>query len=108
MHSKKTDTYQYLSPNSCHPKNRAKNTPIGVAERIRRNCKDTNSSYLMKSGHSEKDIDKSFCQRATIPRRETLKKKSNRKHNSKIKTITEYEPSLINIYSVWRKDNHLL
>ena len=40
-------------------------------------------AYLMKSGHSEKDIGKSFCQRATIPRRETLKKKSNRKHNKK-------------------------
>ena len=62
----------------------------------------------MKSGHSEKDIDKPFCQRATIPRRETLKKKSNRKHNNKIKFITEYEPYLPNIYSSWRKNNHLL
>ena len=62
----------------------------------------------MKSGHSEKDIDKSFCQRATIPRRETLKKKSNRKHNNKIKFITEYEPSLPNIYGTWRKNNLLL
>ena len=57
----------------------------------------------MKSGHSEKDIDKAFCKRATITRRETLKKKSNRKKNTKIKLITEYEPSLPNIYSIWRK-----
>ena len=53
-------------------------------------------------------LPKSFCQRATIPRRETLKKKSNRKHNNKIKFITEYEPSLPNIYGTWRKNNHLL
>ena len=65
-------------------------------------------AYLMKSRHSEKDIDKAFCKRATIPRRETLKKKSNRKQNNKIKFITEYEPFLPNIYSIWRKTNHLL
>ena len=62
----------------------------------------------MKSEHSEKDIDKAFCKRATIPRRDTLKKRSNRKQDIKIKFITEYEPSLHNIYSVWRKTNHLL
>ena len=39
----------------------------------------------MKSGYSEKTIDKVFCKRATIPRRETLKKKSNGKQNNKIK-----------------------
>ena len=43
----------------------------------------------MKSGHSEKDVDKIFGQTATIPRRETLKKKSNRKQNNKIKFLTE-------------------
>ena len=60
----------------------------------------------MKSGHSEKD--KAFCKRATIPTRETLKKKSNRKQNNKIKFMADYEPSLPNIYSIWRKTNHLL
>ena len=37
---KKTDTHQYLSPNSCHPKNQTKIIPIRVADRIRRNCSD--------------------------------------------------------------------
>ena len=37
-----------------------------------------------------------------------MEKKSNRKENNKIKFITEYEPSLPNIYSTWRKTNHLL
>ena len=121
MHSKKMETHQYISPNSCHPKNQSKNIPIEVANRIRRNCSDNiinditykkrlieYKAYLMKSGHSEKDIDKSFSQRATMPRRETLKKKSNRKHNIQIKFIIEYEPSLPNIYRIWRKNNHLL
>ena len=37
-----------------------------------------------------------------------MKKKSNRKQKSNIKFITEYEPFLPNIYSIWRKTNHLL
>ena len=37
-----------------------------------------------------------------------MKKKPNRKQNNKIKFITEYETSLPNIYSIWRKTNHLL
>ena len=40
MYSKKTDTHQYLNPNSCHPKNQTKSIPIVVADRIRRNCSD--------------------------------------------------------------------
>ena len=83
---------RYLSPNSCHPKNQTKNVLIGVADRIRRDYSDNIINdityriraieykvYLMKSGYSEKDIDKAFSKRKTIPRRETLKKKSNRK-----------------------------
>ena len=89
--------------------------PIGVTDRIRRNCSDNiinditykkrlieHKAYLIKFGHSEKDIDKSFCQRATIPRTETLKKKSNRKHNNKINFITKYEPSL-KIFTAYEK-----
>ena len=76
MYSKKADTHQYLNPNSCHPKNQTKSIPIGVADRIRRNCSDNvvndvtyrerlieYKAYLMKSGHTEKDIDNAFCNR---------------------------------------------
>ena len=56
----------------------------------------------------KKDIDKAFCKRVTIRRREILKKKSNRKQNKKIKLVTKSEPFLPNIYSIWRKTNYLL
>ena len=92
MYSKKSNTHHYISRNSCHPKNQTKSRYIGVADRLRRNCpyniindithKKTlieYKAYLVKSGHSEKDIDKAFSKRAIIPRREILKKKSNRK-----------------------------
>ena len=61
MHSKRTDTLQYLSPNS------TKNISIEVVDRIRRNCSDNiinnitykkrlieNKTYVMKSENSEK------------------------------------------------------
>ena len=91
-----------------------------MVERIRRNCSDNiindipykkrlieYKAYLMRSGHSEKDIDIDFCKRVTIPRRETLKKKLNRQENNKIKFVNEYEPSFLNIYSILRKTNQL-
>ena len=100
----KTDTHQYLSSNSCHRKNQTKNIPIGLADRMRRSCSNNiindityrkrlteYKPYLMKFGHSEKDIDQAFCKRPNIPRTVILKKKSNRKQNNKIKFITEYE-----------------
>ena len=122
IYSKKTDTHQYLNPKSCHPDSHTKNIPIGVADRIRRNCSDNiindqtykdrlleYKAYLIKSGHNENDINKAFCERSLIPRKETLKKKSRKIYDSnKIKFITEYEPSLPNIYNTWRKHSHLL
>ena len=116
IYSKKTDTHQYLNPNSCHPKSKIMSIPIGVADRVRRNCSDNvinGSTYrvrlteykacLMKSGHSEKDIDNAFCNRFLKNRRETFKKKTNKKRNDKIKFITEYETSLPDIYNIWQK-----
>ena len=32
----------------------------------------------------------------------------NKKHSNIVKFMTEYEPSLSNIYDIWRKTNHLL
>ena len=90
-----------------------------MADRIKRNCSDNinnityrkrlieNKTYLMKYGHNAKDIDKVFCKRAITSSTETLKKKSNRKRNNKIRFITAHEPSLPNIYNTWRKTNHL-
>ena len=92
--------------------------PIGVIDRIRRNCSNSiindityridsipsrlieYKAYPMKSAIREIDIDKSIDKRATISRNETLKKKSNTKQNNKTKFITEYEPPLLNMYNL--------
>ena len=67
MFSKKTDTHQNLSPNSCHPNHITKSIPITVAHRCRTNCSDRvkddklfkdaliqYKAYLLKSGYLEK------------------------------------------------------
>ena len=121
MYSKKSNAHHYISWNSCHPKNQTKSISIGLADRIRGNCSYNITNdithkmglieykvYLVKSGNSEKDIDKAFSKRATIPRREILKKKWKRKQNYEIKSVTEYELSLPHIYSLSRKTKHLL
>ena len=72
MYSKDTDTHQYLSPKSCHPVHITKNIPTTVAYRCRANCSDKikndvmfkealieYNAYLIKSGHDEKNADKS-------------------------------------------------
>ena len=41
-------------------------------------------------------------------RRETLKKKTNKNRNDEIKFITEYEPSLPDIYTIPQKNSHVL
>ena len=40
MHSKDTDTHQYLSPKSCHPDHIAENIPTTVVHKCRTNCSD--------------------------------------------------------------------
>ena len=40
MYSNDTDTYQYSSPNSCHPKHVTNNIPTTVVTRCRMNCSD--------------------------------------------------------------------
>ena len=38
LHTKPTDTHQYLLPSSCHPKHCSRNVPYSLALRIRRIC----------------------------------------------------------------------
>ena len=122
MYSKKTDTHQYLNPKSCHPRSQIDGIPIGVADRIRRNCSDNvendenfmkrlveYKAYLLKSGHDTNKIDRAFIKRASMKRSELLQKEK-RLNSFKNKTlfVTEFEPSFPNVHSVWRKHEHLL
>ena len=122
MYSKKTDTHQYVSPKSCHPKQQIEGIPIGVADRIRRNCSDNIAddrnfknrlveykAYLLKSGHDSRSIDNAFLKRASTKREDLLNKEKDRIETSSKKFfVTDYEPSFPSVYTVWRKNEHLL
>ena len=114
MYAKKTDTHQYLSPKSCHPRVNTQSIPYSVIHRIRRNCSDRAvndnkfrnqavmyKAFLMKSGHKESDIDNQFVKILTRKRenllveRSTNRKKKKRKHQ--IRFITDYEPKFPSI-----------
>ena len=90
MYSKNSDTYQYLSPKSCHPKHIAENIPAMVANRCRTNCsnsvkddqlfKDTIIQYkafLLKLWHDEDLIDKKFINYAIKNKRKNYLKKTS-------------------------------
>ena len=122
IYSKKTDTHQYLNPTSCHPHAQIDSIPIGVADRIRRNCSDNvdndknflkrlveYKAYLIKSGHDKKKIDKAFIKRATMKRADVLnRERRTRSVTNKTLFVVDFEPSFPDVYTVWRKHEHLL
>ena len=122
IYSKKTDTHQYLNPKSCHPENQVRAIPIGVADRIRRNCSDNveddknykkrlveYKAYLIKSGHDSDQVDRAFIKRASVKRNDILQKERKAKPiTNKTLFVTEYEPSFPSVNAVWRKHEHLI
>ena len=99
IHSKPTDSHEYLNPLSAHPPQVAKNNPYSVALRTRRNCSDRieqdqffvdnlikYKAYLLHSGYDSEMVDKQFVKVAKMKRKETLKtrtkpKLTRRKYN---------------------------
>ena len=54
-YSKPTDTHQYLSPKSCHPKQQTKHIPYGVINRIRRKASHRLTEFR-KTGFSRSKL----------------------------------------------------
>ena len=89
-----TDTHQYLSPNSCHPKHVTNNIPTTVVTKCRMNCSDRiendklfkgtlihYKAYLIKSGYKEADINKTFINFAIKRKRKSILKRKIRKNS---------------------------
>ena len=102
MYSKKTDTHQYLSPKSCHPKHIAENIPVMVANRCRANYSDSvkddqlfkdaliqYEAFLLKSGYDEDLIDKKFINYAIKNKRKNILKRNHERKGRK-KEIRKY------------------
>ena len=125
IHSKETDSHEYLNPDSVHPPAVVKNNPYSVALRVRRNCSDRVAgdklfvnnlilykAYLMHSGYDEENIDKNFIKVAKMKRKETLgdkpKKRRGRPGDRKYNFVTTWDPIFPDIGKTIRKFSPLL
>ena len=125
IHSKETDSHEYLNPDSVHPPSVVKNNPYSVALRVCRSCSDRVAgeklfvnnlilykAYLMHSGYDEENIDRNFIKVAKMKRKETLgdktKKRIGRPGDRKYNFVATWNPIFPNIGKTIRKFSPLL
>lgn len=111
IYSKPTDTHQYLSPKSCHPKHCTKGIPYSQALRIKRICSTPEKtkrrlgqlcSRLKKRGYKHQDIRNSFNRAEKISRNELLQYKEKNKQ-SRVPCVLSFHPSLKNVSNIIRE-----
>ena len=122
IHSKPTDSHEYLNPLSSHPPQVAKNNPYSVALRVRRNCSDRieqdqffidnlikYKAYLLHSGYDSEMVDKQFVKVAKMKRKETLKTRTKPKLNRrKYSFVTTWDPAFPDIRKALHKFTNVL
>ena len=122
IHSKPTDSHEYLNPLSSHPPQVAKNNPYSVALRVRRNCSDRieqdqffvdnlikYKAYLLHSGYDSEMVDKQFVKVAKMKRKETLKTRTKPKLNRrKYNFVTTWDPAFPDIRKALHKFTNVL
>ena len=89
LYTKPTDTHQYLSPNSCHPKHCTTSIPYSQALRLRRIClrrkdfvKILNElrDHLLAHGYDTNSVDHQIQREALIPIHKPYKPAHGNKH----------------------------
>ena len=111
VYSKPTDTHQYLSPQSCHPKHCTKSIPFSQALRIKRICSTAGKTKqrlgqlknrLKKRGYKQQVINGSFKKADQFNRNELLQYREKRKNN-RVPFVITYHPSLRNLPGIIRE-----
>ncbi|XP_077974125.1 uncharacterized protein LOC144429790 [Styela clava] len=115
--SKETDSHQYLSPSSCHPKHITKNIPKSLFIRIRRAC-STNEyfdkhaelmkRYLMKRNYKENLIDNAVQFVKKLDRQLLLTPNTESKNETLLPFITTYHPTLPNVRKIFSDYQYIL
>ena len=122
IHSKPTDSHEYLNPLSSHPPQVAKNNPCSVALRIRRNCSDRMEqdqffvdilikykAYLLHSGYNSEMVDKQFVKVAKMKRKEKIKTRTKPKlKGRKYSFVTTWVPGFPDIRKALHKFTNIL
>ena len=111
LHTKPTDTHQYLSPNSCHPRHCTLSIPYSQGLRLRRICsRDSDfkhraqdlKEHLLSRGYKESMIDLQIQIAAIVPRQVALQCHA-RSTLGRTPLVITYHPSLNNLPAVLTK-----
>ena len=109
---KPTDTHQYLSPNSCHPKHCTTSIPYSQALRLRRIClrredfvKRLNElrDHLLAHGYDTNSVDHQIQREALIPHPQALQTRPWQQQPRRVPLVTTYHPRLTGLTKIINK-----
>lgn len=111
LYTKPTDTHQYLSPDSCHPRHCTTSIPYSQSLRLRRICSRDGDfehralelkGHLLCRGYKETTVDLQIQRAANIPRAQALLPNPRDRLN-RTPLVTTYHPSLTNLTKMIRR-----
>ena len=103
LHVKKTDTYQYLHRDSCHPYHCKHGIPYSQALRIRRICSEEENylrrvrelkGFLTNRGYDEDEVQTQIDKAARFDREALLQSKQSKTPLDRIPLVVTYHPGL--------------
>ena len=116
VYSKPTDSHLYLPPSSCHPKHVFKDTPFGVATRLKKKCSEEiflaertaeYKEYLVNQGYPSKLVSDQFSKASTILRNDLLR--THGKETKKLFTfVITFNPNFPDVGNIISKHFFIL
>ena len=112
LYSKPTDTHQYLSPNSCHPKHCTTSIPYSQGLRLWRIClrredfmKRLNRlrDYLLACGYDTNSVDYQIQRAALMPCPQTIQPFPWRQQPHRVPLVTTYHHGLTSLTTIVNK-----
>ena len=109
LHTKSTDTHQYLHASSCHPQHCKAAIPYSQALRIKRICSSENDfkkhtdelqSFLINRGYNISFVRSQIRRASLIRRKDILFPSSDRKTSTRIPLVTTFHPNLPKLSSI--------
>ena len=109
---KATNSFTYVLPSTCFPKNSIENVPKGVALRLRKTCDSDGKfeersvqyqKYLVARDYKPSKVKKQFSDVRNISREEARRPKNNNNFSASCNLITQYNPLLPNIKTIIKK-----
>ena len=106
LYTKPTDTHQYLSASSCHPRHCKSAIPYSQALRIRRICSSEENfvrhanelqSHLIHRGYNRSFVHQQIVRAGAICRIDALAPRSKRTKSNRVPLVTTFHPNLPNL-----------